>query len=82
MLNDKDLEKFTSTTIEPTYALKSENLDYQRKGINLEGWDLLPENSTYCTNKKVVEELVEKGGLHEGFLENWINNETAFIAWW
>lgn len=82
VLKEKDLEKFTSTTIEPTYALKSENLDYQRKGINLKGWDLLPENSTYCTNKKVVEELVKKGGLHGGFLENWIDGETALIAWW
>ena len=67
VLNIKDLEKFTSTTIKPAYVLKSEILDYQRKGITLEGWDLLPENSTYCTNKKVVEELVEKAAYMEGF---------------
>lgn len=82
VLNSKDLEKFTSTTIEPTYVLKSEILDYQRKGITLEGWDLLPKNSTYCTNKKVVKKLVKKGYLHEGFLESWIDNESALIASW
>lgn len=67
VLNSKDLEKFTSTTIEPAYVLKSEILDYQRKGLTLEGWDLLPENSTYCTNKKVVEELIEKAAYMKGF---------------
>ena len=64
------------------YVYQTEELDYQRKGLNDYGWSLLPENCTYCFDKDVVEKLVEEGGLSETFIENWIDGETALYAWW
>lgn len=63
-------------------AYVSEEVDYQRKGLNEEGWDLLPENCEACDDFKVVEALVERGGLSETFIENWEDGCTIFVAWW
>lgn len=59
-----------------------EEIDYQRKGLNEEGCDLLPENCEACDDFKVVEALVERGGLSDTFLENWEDGCTIFVAWW
>lgn len=73
--------KFTITKGKPTYVFKVTELDYQGKGLNDHGWELLPKKSTHCTNKSIIEQLVEKGNLSESFLENWVDGETALVAW-
>ena len=79
---EKDLEKFTYTKVRPSYVIKKKEVDYQRKGLNDRGWELLPDNCTYCTDESIVELLVEEGNLSESFLENWVDGETALYAWW
>ena len=64
------------------YVYQTEEVDYQRKGLNEYGWSLLPENCTYSTNYDNLVELVNKGGLSRSFLDNWIEGETALMAWW
>lgn len=79
---EKDLEQFTYTKVRPTYVIKKTEVDYQRKGLNDRGWELLPDNCTYCTDESIVELLVDEGNLSESFLENWVDGETALYAWW
>lgn len=64
------------------YVYQTEEVDYQRKGLNEYGWSLLPENCTYSTNYDNLVELVNEGGLSRSFLDNWIEGETALMAWW
>lgn len=64
------------------YVYQTEEVDYQRKGLNEYGWSLLPENCTYSTNYDNLVELVNEGGLSRSFLNNWIEGETALMAWW
>ena len=78
----KAIDKITFTKDTPTYVVKEEEIDYQRKGLNERGWELLPENCTYCMDRTVIEQLVEEGNLSESFLENWVDGETALMAWW
>lgn len=78
---ETDLEQFTYTKVKPTYVIKKTEIDYQRKGLNDRGWELLPDNCTYCTDESIVELLVEEGNLSESFLENWVAGETALCAW-
>lgn len=78
----KAFDQITFTKDTPTYVIKEEEIDYQRKGLNERGWELLPENCTYCMDKVVIEQLVEEGNLSESFLENWVDGETALMAWW
>lgn len=75
-------EKYLFQQVTPHYAFKTTEIDYQRKGLNETGWSLLPENCSYCTDKEVVEKLVNEGGLSESFLENWIDGQTALHPWW
>lgn len=64
------------------YAVKLEEIDYQRKGLNDTGWGLLPENCGYCDDKDLIRKITKEGGLSESFIENWIDDETVFWAWW
>ena len=45
------------------------------------GWNLLPENCEFCMDYNIVEALTEEG-LSETFLDNWVEGETALVAWW
>ena len=72
----------TKTIPIQVYIYQTEEVDYQRKGLNEYGWSLLPENCTYSTNYDNLVELVNKGGLSRSFLDNWIDGETALMAWW
>ena len=64
------------------YVYQTKEVNYQRKGLNEYGWSLLPENCTYSTNYDNLVELVNEGGLSRSFLDNWIEGETALMAWW
>lgn len=72
----------TKTIPVQVYVYQTEEVDYQRKGLNEYGWSLLPENCTYSTNYDNLVELVNEGGLSRSFLNNWIDGETALMAWW
>lgn len=72
----------TKTIPIQVYVYQTEEVDYQRKSLNEYGWSLLPENCTYSTNYDNLVELVNKGGLSRSFLDNWIDGETALMAWW
>lgn len=72
----------TKTIPIQVYVYQTEEVDYQRKGLNEYGWSLLPENCTYSTNYDNLVELVNEGGLSHSFLNNWIDGETALMAWW
>lgn len=72
----------TKTIPVQVYVYQTEEVDYQRKGLNEYGWSLLPENCTYSTNYDNLVELVNNGGLSRNFLDNWIDGETALMAWW
>lgn len=65
-----------------SYVYQTEEVAYQRKGLNDYGWSLLPENCTYSTNYDDLVELATEGGLSKDFLDNWIEGETALVAWW
>ena len=71
----------TKTIPIQVYVYQTEEVDYQRKGLNEYGWSLLPENCTYSTNYDNLVELVNEGGLSRSFLDNWIDGETALMAW-
>ena len=72
----------TKTIPIQVYVYQTKEVDYQRKGLNEHGWSLLPENCTYSTNYDNLVELVNEGGLSRSFLNNWIEGETALMAWW
>lgn len=72
----------TKTIPIQVYVYQTEEVDYQRKSLNEYGWSLLPENCTYSTNYDNLVELVNEGGLSRSFLDNWIDGETALMAWW
>lgn len=72
----------TKTIPIQVYVYQTEEVDYQRKSLNEYGWSLLPENCTYSTNYDNLVELVNEGGLSRSFLDNWIEGETALMAWW
>lgn len=71
-ISHKETEKYN--------ALRYE-IEYQRKGLTDDGWDLLPENCEYCFDSEVVEKLT-KEGLDSEFLNSWVDGKTAFLAWW
>lgn len=77
-------QQFDITKIIPVqvYIYQTEEVDYQHKGLNEYGWSLLPENCTYSTNYDNLVKLVNEGGLSRSFLNNWIEGETALMAWW
>lgn len=63
------------------YVYQTEEVAYQRKGLNDYGWSLLPDNCTYSTDYDNLVELVNEGGLSRSFLDNWIEGKTAYLAW-
>lgn len=75
-------EKYSFSQINKIYIVKLEEIDYQRKGLNNDGWDLLPGNCEYCDDKSRIQKLCDIGGLSKSFIENWIDGETVFFAWW
>ena len=77
-------KQFDITKDVPTqaYIYQTEEVAYQRKGLNDYGWSLLPDNCTYSTDYDNLVELVTDGGLSRSFLDNWIEGETALVAWW
>lgn len=81
-ISNEDLPKYLFSQINKRCVCKMEEVDYQRKGLNDEGWALLPGNCEYCDDKSRIKEMCEIGGLSETFLENWVDNETVFYPWW
>jgi hypothetical protein len=63
------------------YAYTTEEINYQRKGLDNDGWDFLPENCEYCDDKSVIEALCNHG-LSTSFLDDWEDDSTVFLAWW
>ena len=65
------------------YAVVMDEVDYQRKGLNERGWDLMAcDNCEYTDNYDAVKAMVDEGGLSETFLTNWKEGETVFCPWW
>ncbi|ETA74483.1 hypothetical protein [Ligilactobacillus equi] len=81
-LTGNDKKSLTKEVPVDCYVYQTEEVDYQRKGLNDYGWELLPENCCYSTDKDRVMEMVESGGLDESFIHNWKEGSTAIIAWW
>ena len=77
----EDFKDVLVTEIKPTYVWKSEIINHQKNGITDYGLDILPENYKYCMDYCKVEELVDEG-LDKSFLDDWIEDETALLAWW
>lgn len=77
----EDFKDIFVEEIKPTYVWKSELINHQKNGITDYGFDILPENYKYCMDYYKVEELVDEG-LDKSFLDNWIEDETALLAWW
>lgn len=77
-------KRFDITKQVPTqaYVYQTEEVAYQRGGLSDHDWSLLPENCTYSTDYDALVELVAEGGLSCSFLDNWIEGETALVAWW
>lgn len=83
---DPELENYKGKYIiskeEEKYAVKLEEVEYQRRGLNDTGWDLLPENCCYCDDKNLIRQMTERGGLSKSFIDEWIDGETVFRPWW
>lgn len=77
-------KKYILQKTEEFYFFESNEVAYQRKGLNDIGWELLEKigNCVNCDDKEKVKELVEKGNLSKDFIDNWIDGETVFCAWW
>ena len=78
---DELKDAYMTQQVKQHYAWQSEEVAYQRKGITDEGWELLPNNCAYCFDKSVVKALIEEG-LNEDFTNQWVDGETALVAWW
>lgn len=77
----EDFKDIFVEEIKPTYVWKSEIINHQKNGLTDYGFDILPENCKYCMDYYKVKELVNEG-LDQSFLNDWIDNETALLAWW
>lgn len=73
--------KYVAERVDEVYSCIMTEIEYQRKGLDDNGWAALPENCTYCADKSVVKALC-KGGLSRKFLRSWVDGETLFYAWW
>ena len=76
-----DLKDYLTLKPTPTYVWDMTEVDYQRKGLTDEGWEILPDNCTYCMDYDRVKALTEEG-LSTSFLENWVEGETALYPSW
>lgn len=74
--------KYIIEQYDTVYVTEMDEICYQRKGLTEEGWAALPENCSYCGDKRVVETLCKTGGLDEQFLSHWEDGETVFHPWW
>lgn len=79
--NSDNYKAITKLVTKEAYVYRSVREAYQRKGITSEGWDHLPENSVYCFDADVVEELTHHG-LSTDFIDNWEDGVTAFYPNW
>lgn len=79
---DADDKNYLEEVKRTMLAFILEEVDYQRKGLNEYGIELLPEDCKECDDFKVVEALVEHGGLSGTFIDNWEDGRTIFVAWW
>jgi hypothetical protein len=77
-----DIENFLYEREDEMYAIDLEFVDYQRKGLNDTGWDLIPENVSYSDNKGRITKMTLFGNLSESFITNWVDGETVFHPWW
>ena len=65
------------------YAIAMNEVDYQRKGLNSKGWELMAcENCEYTDDYDAVKAMVDEGGLSHTFLDNWREGQTVFHPWW
>lgn len=78
---DELRDTYMTQQVEPHYVWQSEEVAYQRKGITNKGWEWLPNNCSYCFSKCIVE-ILNGEGLSDEFLDEWIEDKTALVAWW
>jgi len=81
----EDVEKkYIIEKIEQFYFYDTEEIAYQRKGLNNKGWKLIEAigNCVTCDKKAQIKKLVKEGGLSEDFINNWISGKTVFHPWW
>jgi hypothetical protein len=64
------------------YLYLQNEVDYQRKGLDDEGWTILGTigNCVYSTDKEKIKEMT-KYGLRKSFVTN-MKKDCAFFAWW
>ena len=78
-----DIEAYIICNRFTMYAIVLDEVDYQRKGLNERGWDLMAcGNCEYTDDYDAVKAMVEEGGLSDTFLSNWKEGETVFCPWW
>ena len=70
------------TTATDAYVVILEGIDYQRKGLTEEGWQLIPENCMYCDDKALIRKMTQVGGLSKSFMTRWRDGKTVFFPWW
>jgi len=68
--------------METVFEINIEEIKYQRKGIDEEGWKILKEigNYNYCNDKKLIKKLTCHG-LDKEFYKL-MDKDVYFLAWW
>ncbi len=80
---NKEIQNYIVTKNVEGFLVGLNQVDYQRKGLNDRGWELMPcDNTGYSDDYEKIEQMVVEGGLSETFLENWEEEETVFHPWW
>lgn len=84
VISGKNVKEYLIEEIETVYFWNVKEMDYQRKGINNVGWEILSEigNCGYTDNVELIKRMVEEGGLSKSFLKNWKEGVTVFHPWW
>ena len=72
-------ENVCDVKVYAVYAFKTDEIAYQRKGID--DYGELPENCEYCDDFNVVKRLTYCG-LDEEFVNLWKEGKTLFFPWW
>lgn len=81
-VKDEDIENVIIDKDYEYLAFDIKEIDYQRKGLNDYGWELLPENCSFSDDFENVKKMCKKGGLSNTFVENWIPDHTVLHPWW